>query len=155
VLCTFGWAEGPSYITTGGGVLYGATYLGGTNLNGVVFSLAPPASHGDPWSENVLYNLPSTGTSNFPQTVVIGSGGVIYSANESSSSNQGSVFSLTPPASGDDWSAATLYDFATTADGINPNSLAIGSPRRPTMRCARPCSTPSTIVPTAHIRIPS
>jgi uncharacterized repeat protein (TIGR03803 family) len=39
------------------GVLYGTTYWGGKIGNGTVFSLTPPTSPGDSWTETVLHNF--------------------------------------------------------------------------------------------------
>src|SRR5579871_6013030 len=43
------------------GVLYGATYDGGTFGKGTVFSLAPPASAGDAWTKTILWNFGGPG----------------------------------------------------------------------------------------------
>jgi hypothetical protein len=76
----------------------------------------------------VLYDAPSGGSSNFGANLVFGHGLVIYSTSNSTVSNGGSVFSLTPPASpGDSWGPATLFDFPSIADGINPDGLVRGS----------------------------
>ena len=127
-LCSFAPKEGPIAIAMGAkGVLYGVTEVGGTNLSGVLFSCAPPVSSGDGWSENVLYNVPSGGGSNFPTNLVIGSGGIVYSTSNATVSTGGSVFSLTPPASSSDaWTPASLFGFPNTADGGDPDGLTIG-----------------------------
>ena len=114
-----------------GGVLYGATQLGGnSNLCnggcGTVFSLTPPASPG-PWTETVLHEFAggSDGDGATPSAgVVIGSGGVLYGATSGGgTSGYGTVFSLTPPASpGGAWTESVLYSFkGSPSDGTNPN----------------------------------
>jgi uncharacterized repeat protein (TIGR03803 family) len=125
-LCTFTPRQGPVAIAQGSkGVLYGITNLPGP---GVVFSCAPPASSGDGWSETDLYNLSSGSGSNFYTNLILGGGGVIYSTTNGTVSTGGSVFSLQPPAApGDSWAAATLFDFPTFADGVNPDGLAMGA----------------------------
>jgi len=128
-ICSFSPQDGPLAIAMGhSGILYGVTAEGGTTTSGVVFSCAPPASPGDGWSETVLYDVPSGGSTNFGANLVLGPGGVIYSTSSSTLSNGGSAFSLTPPATpGDTWGPATLFDFPTTADGTNPDGLVRGS----------------------------
>ena len=64
-----------------------------------------------------------------PLGVVIGSGGVLYGVTQSGgSTNNGTVFSLTPPKSaGGSWTEAILYNFTGGSDGGTPTDLAIGS----------------------------
>lgn len=128
-LYSFGWADGPAYLMMGsGGVLYGGTAEGGANLSGLVFSLARPSSPtGAGWNETVLYNLPISGT-NFNKAMTIDKNGVVYSTSNETGSNGGSVFSLTPPATqGGAWTATTLCNFPNQSDGMDPNSLVLGS----------------------------
>ena len=107
-----------------GGVLYGTTVAGGTSDKGTVFSVTPPASPGGAWTETVLYSFtgyPSDGW-NPGARVVIGTGGVLYGTTfGGGTSNAGTVFSLTPPASpGGAWTEAVLYSFTGGSDGSNP-----------------------------------
>ena len=108
-----------------GGVLYGTTVAGGTSDKGTVFSATPPASPGGAWTETVLYSFtgqPKDGW-NPEARVAIGTGGVLYGTTSfgGGTSNDGTVFSLTPPASpGGAWTEAVLYSFAGGSDGYGP-----------------------------------
>jgi len=105
-----------------GGVLYGTASTGGT-LYGVAFSLAPPASPGGAWTYDVLHDFVGGSDGAFPQgNLVIGSGGVLYGTTDTGgTSDQGTVFSLTPPASsGGSWTERVLYSFAGGSDGAIP-----------------------------------
>ena len=64
-----------------------------------------------------------------PSGVVIGPGGVLYGTTQTGgSTNNGTVFSLTPPASpGGAWTEAVLYDFTGGADGWSPAGVVVGS----------------------------
>jgi len=61
VLHTFGGAGDGAYpyagLITSGGLLYGTTQDGGSFGAGTVFSLAPPASAADAWTESVVYSF--------------------------------------------------------------------------------------------------
>jgi len=61
--------------------------------------------------------------------VVIGSGGVLYGVTQSGgSTNNGTVFSLTPPKStGGPWTEAVLDNFAGGSDGGSPTGVVIGN----------------------------
>jgi uncharacterized repeat protein (TIGR03803 family) len=109
-----------------GGVLYGTTQLGGTSNNGTVFSLTPPAAPGGPWTETLLHSFagaPTDGATPFEARVAIGPGGVLYGTTyNGGTSNNGAVFSLTPPAApGGAWTETLLHSFAGSPDdGANP-----------------------------------
>jgi len=86
------------------GVLFGTTLYGGNGSCsggcGTVFSLAPPASAGGAWTEDVFNFSPSTGFG--PYGGVVGKGGVLYGT---TLGNPGTVFGLTPPTTlGGAWS---------------------------------------------------
>jgi len=105
------------------GVLYGATESGGANGQGTVFSLTPPASQGGAWTESVLWSFGGTGDGSGPVGgVIIGSSGVLYGTTPGGGANgQGTVFSLTPPASqGGAWTESVLWSFGEAGDGGQP-----------------------------------
>jgi uncharacterized repeat protein (TIGR03803 family) len=134
--------SGPRSSVTvgGGGVLYGTTSNGGSQAGvncgegcGTVYSLTPPSSPGEGWSEAVLYAFAGGTDGAFPYaSVVIGSGGVLYGTTSGGggvsarrcNAGCGMVFSVTPPESiGGAWTETVLYAFTDRgADGSNPDT---------------------------------
>jgi hypothetical protein len=133
-----GGADGalPMGIVVGpGGVLYGATEQGGGAANckfgcGTVFSLAPPSTPGNPWTETVLHAFTGTPNdgANVKGGVVVGPGGVLYGATQGGGSLTGGVvYSLTPPAAaGGSWTEDILYN-VNTGDAERPITVTLGS----------------------------
>ena len=86
------------------GTIYGSTQYGGTNDGcgvlgcGTVFSLAPPASPGGAWTEQVLYSFQASSDGTYPDTQLLLSGGVYYgtTAAGGGKANAGTVFSFVP-----------------------------------------------------------
>jgi hypothetical protein len=91
------------------GVLYGATFYGGTgscsqsNVRtgcGAIYSLTPPASPGQPWTEKVLYSFTGHADGFYPiGSMAIDSHGVLYGTtveNSTWNSAGGTVFSFAP-----------------------------------------------------------
>ena len=115
-----GYFTTQTHVVLGKGlVLYGTTSQGGDygagNGDGAVFALSPPATPGGSWSYASLYSFggyPSDGVNPY-MGVVIGGDGVLYgSTGYGGSSNGGTIFSLTPPASsGGAWTEAVLQEF--------------------------------------------
>jgi uncharacterized repeat protein (TIGR03803 family) len=109
-----------------GGVLYGTTSWGGTELRGpcqncgTVFSLTPPTSPGDPWTES-FYSFPSPATGDQPNGGVAIGGGVLYgTALDGGDCNHGTVFELNPPESaGASWAETVLLNVCP-AEGDPP-----------------------------------
>jgi uncharacterized repeat protein (TIGR03803 family) len=131
-LYTFSLTGGDGLSPIGGvifglnGALYGTTAAGGTTGNGAVFSLAPPAAAGDPWTENVLYSFTGNGDGSFPiGGLVVGENGRLIGAAEygglpnSPCSSCGTVFVLNPPTSGS-WTIGVLHDFQGATDSQQP-----------------------------------
>ena len=120
-------------VVIGSGMLYGTTSIGGGFANGTAFSLTPPATPGDSWTETTLHNFGSTSADGTePRAgVVIGSGGVLYGTTFTGGLlGAGKVFSLTPPASsGGSWTETVLCNFGGSDHAaLNPASaLVIGS----------------------------
>jgi hypothetical protein len=114
-----------------GGVLHGATETGGPAGAGRVFSLTPPATPVRSWTETVLYDFTGPSDGVYPVGLAIGDGGMLYgSANRGGPFGNGTVFSLTPPASpGSSWTETTLYSFTgASGDGGYPYAgVTIGS----------------------------
>jgi uncharacterized repeat protein (TIGR03803 family) len=112
-------------------VLYGTICLGGENNAGAVFSLSPPGPSGGAWTYTQLYSFggyTDDGVGPY-MGVVIGADGVLYGSTAyGGSSNGGTIFSLTPPASpGGAWTEAVLHDFPlVSSHNAWPGPLALG-----------------------------
>jgi uncharacterized repeat protein (TIGR03803 family) len=124
--------SGPS----GHPVLYGTTFYGGTSAHGVVYLMTPPGPGGTrpggAWTETILHKFtgpPGDGAN--PHTEVTpGAGGVLYGTTyNGGTSNNGTVYQLTPPSPGGAWTETVLYNFAGGPnDGANPHGdLVMGS----------------------------
>jgi uncharacterized repeat protein (TIGR03803 family) len=108
------------------GALYGITQYGGSSNLGTVFAIAPQASNGGAWAENVVFSLPGfTGDGWNPTGVAVGRRGVVYAITANGgNSNFGTAFSLTPPAtSGGPWTETVIHQFGF--DEMFPNDLAM------------------------------
>ena len=134
----FGPPGAPSGLAIGsGGVLYGAFQSDNTSCSnngcGAIYSLTPPKSGSRAaWSVNALYAFKGGSDGFAPSAVSIGSGGVLYGTTPVSPPNpDGTVFSLTPPASGTGaWTHTVLYTFQGGGynDLSSPSSgVAIGA----------------------------
>ena len=108
------------------GLLYGTTPLGGTENEGTVFSLQPPATACKtvlcPWIETVLYSFTggADGRSPFFGDLAFDQAGNIYGTTVGGgSSGDGVVFKLTRSGSG--WTESVLWNFTGVgSDGANP-----------------------------------
>jgi uncharacterized repeat protein (TIGR03803 family) len=131
-------------VVGSGGLLYGTTQAGGggdcaTNWSngavvgcGIVFELTPPAAAGGAWTETILYAFAGGADGAFPETLVLGTGGVLYGTastggkGATAGSGYGVVFRLTPPkAAGDPWTEVALYSFCARTnctDGAYPGN---------------------------------
>jgi uncharacterized repeat protein (TIGR03803 family) len=95
--------------------IYGATQVS-------IFRLAPPAAGQESWTASTLYAFSATEDGHGPTGGLTGDATALYGTTRSGgSSNQGIVFRLTPPASGDGtWTETILHDFSGT-EGTSPN----------------------------------
>jgi uncharacterized repeat protein (TIGR03803 family) len=119
--------SGSSLIGT---ALYGGKSSTGTTNNGTVFQLTPGA--GGTWTETAIYAFtggndgcnPSAGVTADPF-------GNLYGTTSSCPPEGywGTVFELSPPASGNTWTETTLYDFLgdsdNDVDGGNPEGIVL------------------------------
>ena len=118
------------------GNLYGATSVGGigkcsigkwTVGCGTVYKLAPPAKGSKQWTETLIYQFADTTDGDYPVgSLVFDKAGNLYGTTENGGGTTpacGSVFELTPPASGNGpWTKVVLYKFTCEADGGFPES---------------------------------
>jgi len=106
------------------GALYGTTADGGAFHNGTVFRLKPPPSGKSTWTETILYSFKGGADGADPSgSLVIGSGGVLYGTTKGTDKNPGTVFKLTPPASGQtDWLESVVHVFTGGTDGAFPSA---------------------------------
>ena len=115
-------------VTIGpGGALYGPA-LGGAGKAGTIFSLTPPASPGSAWTETTLYSFGRGKDGRTPSgPLVMDKRGVLYGTTyRGGASNNGVVFSLTPPLSpGGAWTETILHQF--TSDGAKPAGLLLAT----------------------------
>lgn len=130
------------FIADTAGNLYGVSRNGGgaTACNagcGTVFRLSPPTGTATAWTETVLYAFQggTDGSSPNPRLLLIGNtlfgttragGNTVNTCGTIATGQQatcGTVFSLTPPASGTGaWSESVLYRFKNLTDGSAPQS---------------------------------
>jgi uncharacterized repeat protein (TIGR03803 family) len=114
------------------GVLYGTIAIDGTAQTSSVFSLTPPAKGATTWTYSTLYTFVRGGSDgDYPVAGLIqDSSGSLYGTTEGGgAANLGTVFKLTPPATGSGaWSETQLYAFQGGADGASPMApVAFGS----------------------------
>ena len=123
----------------GKGILYGTTTYGGSGQFGTVFQLVPPAVAGGAWTENILYNFNglhvNPNDAAYPGgTLVLDSAGNIYGMTGGGGdfadciSGCGTVFELSPPASGESaWTETILHTFTGGPDASSPaGGLVLG-----------------------------
>jgi hypothetical protein len=126
-----------------GGVLYGATLMGGTSAEGTVYSLTPPVAKGGTWKESILLSFNGANGYNPIGPLTITANGTLYGTTaDGNPALQGTIFKLTPPAvSGGTWTDTTLIIFTNAAtspsfpeaslsliDGALYSTSALGGP---------------------------
>jgi uncharacterized repeat protein (TIGR03803 family) len=111
-------------ITNGNGVLFNTTYE-----TSVVYQLSPPSQPGGHWTEKVLHTLSYADGDGPYAGLVQGSGGVLYGVADGGGNGWGTVFQLTPPASGSThWKFKVIHKFAGGSKGAGPiGGLAVGT----------------------------
>jgi uncharacterized repeat protein (TIGR03803 family) len=123
---TDGGVPNGSLVFDQAGNLYGTTLQGGAANMGTVFELTPPASPGGSWTETELYGFQSfqSGDGNAPLANVTFDklGNLFSTAWVGGNLNRGTVFQLTPPSSGGEWTETTLHTFGSGNDGEEPES---------------------------------
>ena len=107
-----------SLIFDQSGNLYGTTSQGGTASSGTVFKLVP---NGDgTWTESVLYSFQGGTDGMHPAArLIFDQSGNLYGTTAfGGSTNQGTVFKLTP--NGGSWTETVLHTFGNSSDGAQP-----------------------------------
>jgi uncharacterized repeat protein (TIGR03803 family) len=102
------------------GTLYGATTFGGAHNAGGIYQLTPPAKAGGLWTEAIIWSFGATGDGIHPAgDLLLAPGGIIYGITPAGGTfGSGTVFQLTPPASGQTgWTETLLYNFAGNDGG--------------------------------------
>jgi uncharacterized repeat protein (TIGR03803 family) len=111
-----------SAVIVSGGVLYGTTFYGGSNLDGTVFSLTPPS----PWTEAILYNFgASASDGQNPHSALLDAGSGVYygTTYNGGSDSSGTVYELKD--SSGTWTETVIYTFTGGSDGSNPHPAVI------------------------------
>jgi uncharacterized repeat protein (TIGR03803 family) len=104
------------------GNLYGTTYSGGANSAGVVFELSPPAKGKTAWTEQTLWTFTGGNDGSTPAgALILDKAGNLYgTTTEGGTGVVGTVFELSPPQSGNNWTESVLYNFTGNNDGGEP-----------------------------------
>lgn len=127
VLLNFNWANGANpngaLIADAAGDLYGTTVYGGAVGNGVVFELSPPSVGQTVWTETLITSFGgANGSVPWAGLVADSVGNLFGTTIYGGTTNQGTVFELSPPAAGQaSWTQTELHLF-DTADGSNPKA---------------------------------
>ena len=100
-----------------GGDIYGTTYFGGNNAQGVVYKLTP--SNGS-WTESAIHTFSGTSDGELPySSVVFDTAGNLYGTTfAGGAQGYGTIYQLTPSGAG--WAENTLYSFQSATDGGSP-----------------------------------
>lgn len=106
------------------GDLYGTTLRGGTDNNGTVFKLSPPAPGAANWTETVLYRFAGGTDGRQPASALYRDArGALYGTTTlgGGPNDLGAVFMVQPPATaGGAWTETVLYRFLGGSDGAFP-----------------------------------
>ena len=116
-------------IFDGAGSMYGSTFNNGDGGYGpgTVWELMPS---GGGWTFSTLYNFSAPGCSS-PQgprnaPLTMDPAGNLYGTTYADGANcYGSIFKLSPPSGGGQWTYTSLHDFTGGTDGGNPESKVI------------------------------
>jgi uncharacterized repeat protein (TIGR03803 family) len=125
VLDSFHFTNGRSpqggLLADGAGNLYGTTYTGGPNNDGVVFELSPPVGSKMAWTETVLHFFSRKNGIGPTDGLIADGAGNLYGTTASGGGHgDGVLFELSPAAGGKRlWTETVLHSFNGT-DGLNP-----------------------------------
>ena len=133
------YGEPHSGLLVHNGHLFGTTVGGGAGVKGepdtkagTLFRLTKPKSGGTPWTKKTLQSFidqyPTFDDGTYPCSRLIESNGILYGSTlYGGLYGFGTVFSLTPPGTGETaWTETVLYNFTGGSDGAEPyGALAV------------------------------
>lgn len=121
--------RGAGLIADPAGSLYGTTAYGGAYGKGTIFRLTPPATAAAKWTKTTLVNFTGTNGAAPAGALVRSATGKFYGVTWSGgTSGYGTVYELTPPATGATaWKLKTLVAFDKTS-GANPLGSLVFDP---------------------------
>ncbi len=113
-------------IADAAGNFYGTTMFGGANLYGAVFELSPPAEGQTGWTETTLFSFDRTNGSKPDAGLLADYAGNLYgTTTRGGAHNEGVLFELSPPVTGQSvWTETLLYSFGY-ANGSSPQGALI------------------------------
>jgi uncharacterized repeat protein (TIGR03803 family) len=116
ILHSFSGSDGENPTTipvVSNGIIYGTTYAGGSNNDGVIYRLGASGSN----SFNILHTFDGSGGT-APNGDLLLAGGTLYGTTAFSSPGAGAIYSICTNGS----NFTVLYSFTGGADGAKPNS---------------------------------
>ena len=113
-----------SVVLTAPGRLFGTTLEGGANDMGSAFEVQFATNADAPARERVLYSFGSfSGDGIHPNAALLPAVQGFFGVTRDGGANgRGTVFQLTPPSSGGDWTETVLYSFTGSGDAAFPSS---------------------------------
>ncbi len=119
---TYPWGD---LLIDSNGRIYVATGNGGAG-NGTVLRLNPPAQSKTNWTPLILHSFAASDGVPEQNGLAMDTDGQIYgTAHGGGANNIGTIFRLTPPASGNAWTFRKLHDFAGGAGGDSPQGTPV------------------------------
>lgn len=108
-----------------GNNLYGSTRLGGLHGQGSSFKLTPSNAAHTLWTENLIYSFKAGTDGKGPMGVTANTNGHLFGLTEGGGNAGGAVFGgtlfeLTPPATGALWTETVRHRFTGGVDGADP-----------------------------------
>jgi uncharacterized repeat protein (TIGR03803 family) len=123
-----GWSPYSKLLIGGDGALYGTTFLGGELDDGTVFRLTEQPD--GKWAEEILTSFDGLSRGPlFTGALAVDALGSLYGTTQNSGGDAGfggTVFKLSPPATGIKWRRRTLHTFnGENGDGFTPDATVI------------------------------
>jgi len=111
------------------GAIYGGVSAGGAFDSGAIYRLKPPKSEGGKWRYQVLYNFSGADGALQWSGVTLGKHCLVYGSTVDGgifgNHSRGVIFSLAPPAAGEQqWSETVLYGFSNKGEN-SPGPLLL------------------------------